>query len=244
MSAVTVGSVVLWTPIRIRVGTKTFMTSLDTITQRGSASLTKLFSDPSPIFDEVNGLFMVPEKLCADPAVFELLLDYLRTGSWLPIQDRRQNEDVSRLAATLGLPEMPPPVMSLGASKYEYVEVALDHRPSLKDKLKQRRRLLEQIESGRLAGGGDGGGDGSGPSSVSATDHELNSCASLVALADRGYRVVGERIGSKLQTGDNGGISALPTTVVSLQRKHLAALPLISQLAVVSPWFLTLSQCL
>ena len=195
-------------------------------------------------------MYHFPEKLCSDPAVFDFVLDFLRTGGWLPIQNRRLNEDVCRFAGTLGLRDMPAPVMDLGPMKFEYMELTIPHRPSLKEKMKQRRRLLEQLESGRLGGGGggaesnndsDGGEEGD---RIMMMDNAPDSCATLAALAERGFRVVGERSGGKLETGHHGGISALPSTIVSLERRHLASLPLISQLAVVSPWFLTLSQCL
>jgi hypothetical protein len=253
MSSLVVGQVTLWTCCRIRVGATVFETTLDTIAPPGNSTLCQLFSESGPgsVFDEQSGLYMFPERICSDPAVFELVLDFLRTGQWLPIQNRRLNADVCRVAATLGIREMPPPVDDYGACTYDYVEVAMPHRPTLKEKLKQRRRLLEQIESGRVATDSDPMKDNERHDRESDEGEEaallqvpVNSCSSVADLAQRGYRVVGERQGSKLKTGDGGGIISMPTTVLSLERKQLAQLPLVSSLAVVSPWFLTLSQCL
>ncbi len=168
----------LWTSCKIIVGGTLFETHIDTVTPPGNATLAQLFAESGPgsVYDDEKGVFMFPERLCHDPAVFDLLLDFLRVGQWLPIGNRRLHADVCRVAATLAVRTLPPLATEYASQgfKREYVEVTLPYRPSLREKLKQRRKLLEQIESGRGMGAGgpsdgeaDGGfSDGEGRSGV------------------------------------------------------------------------------
>ena len=89
-------------PVHVRVGAERFVTSLGTLCQQPGSLLAALFTEPFPLQDEFTGEHVISLDVISAPA-FAIVLDYLRSGDWLPVLDRETLEEVRRGCQNLGL---------------------------------------------------------------------------------------------------------------------------------------------
>src|SRR5687767_2284294 len=82
-----------WKTTLIRVGTQTFYTTMEAVTQFENTLLTELFSPPFPIYDQTQDVHVLPPAL-VDAETFAVILDFLRCGTWQPMRSDRQHQVV------------------------------------------------------------------------------------------------------------------------------------------------------
>jgi hypothetical protein len=118
-------------PVHVRVGSERFVTSLATLCQQPGSLLAALFTDPFPLQDEFSGEHVIPLEVTSG-AAFAFILDYLRSGEWLPITDRDTLAEVRAACQALGLriPTLPSepatPLDAAGTAIGEVEIVAVD----------------------------------------------------------------------------------------------------------------------
>lgn len=76
-------------PITVRVGTALFDTTIATMQRCEGSVLRQLFAPPFPSYEPDSDTYVISEALC-DAASFRHVLEYLRTGCWLPTASERE----------------------------------------------------------------------------------------------------------------------------------------------------------